>query len=144
MGVNEIGYRAWNESPVNRWGRWLVIATTGVRRTAKSKWLQRILLVSILPVFVFCVPLYLFEQAASDPQTSRDMIRLLGNIVEGSPLSHRVTDAIASADPQLVSDARHDMWAFLLQNLFRYPQAALMVLALGIASPPMISHDLRS
>ncbi|MCA9260751.1 MAG: ABC transporter permease subunit, partial [Planctomycetales bacterium] len=50
----------------------------------------------------------------------------------------------ASADPQLVSDARHDMWAFLLQNLFRYPQAALMVLALGIASPPMISHDLRS
>lgn len=40
--------------------------------------------------------------------------------------------------------ARHHVWSLLLLTFFRYPQAVLMVLLVGMIAPPLISQDFRS
>ena len=43
-----------------------------------------------------------------------------------------------------VEESRHAIWAWLLQSFFRYPQGVLMVMVIGVISPPLISQDIRS
>ncbi len=52
-----------------------------------------------------------------------------------------VAIAAFNADP---STARHEVWSLLLMTFFRYPQAVLMVLLVGMIAPPLISQDFRS
>jgi hypothetical protein len=46
-----------------------------------------------------------------------------------------------TSDPD---QGRHYAWAFILYNLFRYPQAFGMIVVMGLVAPRLISYDLRS
>lgn len=144
MGINSVGYRAWDASPRRFIPAWWVIAATGVRRTSKSKWLQRILFLSLLPAFVLAVPFFLLEQGVRNPENASQAARLLRSMPPSGGVHLEVARNLDEATPEQIAELRHYVWSFLLLALFRYPQAALMVLAIGIAGPPLISHDMRS
>jgi ABC-2 type transport system permease protein len=143
--IHSPGYRPWEGQRVAAAMRTGVIASTGVRRTSKSKWLRRMLFVSVLPTLFLSVPLFLFEQAARDPDSTGGAVaNVLEDLPSGSPLAKAAAINLANASPEQVEFVRHQVWSFLLLTLFRYPQAVMMVLIIGIAAPPLISHDIRS
>jgi len=39
---------------------------------------------------------------------------------------------------------RHLVWSWLLSNFFRYPQAVVMALMVGIIAPPLVAQDVRT
>ncbi len=144
MPIHSAGYRSWEGQLTPASLRSLVIATTGIRRTSKSKWLRRMLFFAMLPTLVLAVPFFLFEQGLRDPQMARDLGEFLGGMQQSQAIGLAVEQGLANATPEQAKEMRHQVWSLLLLTLFRYPQAVLMVLVVGIAAPPLISHDVRS
>jgi len=144
MAIHSAGYRSWEGERSSPWTRWAVIASTGVRRTSKSKWLRRMLFFSILPTLFFAVPFFLSEQALRDPATARSVGNFLSEVTNNPAIAEIPWQALGNAPPEQIESVRHDIWSNLLLTLLRYPQALMMVLVVGIAAPPLISHDVRS
>jgi ABC-type transport system involved in multi-copper enzyme maturation permease subunit len=142
--IHSEGYRGWDGRRAPGALRWAVIASTGIRRTWKSKWLRRILFVAVLPTLFLAIPIFLFEQAIRDPQLWRGVVSFLQTLPQTESVGSVFSIDPLTATPEEINEARHQVWAYLLLTLFRYPQAILMVLTIGIAAPPLISNDVRS
>lgn len=139
-GVNNLGYRGWNEQLVPGWMRWWVITEVGVKRAWQSRWLRRMMMFAWLPAIWFGVGFFIWEQAA----LHQEWRQMLGPFLRGMPPTPEF-DAMRSAmQTGNLGDSRHSVWAWLLQSFFRYPQAVLMVMVVGVISPPLISQDIRS
>jgi hypothetical protein len=133
--IHDTGYRAWHGQPESPWGRWWVIAQTGIRLAWRSQWLRRMLFLAWLPSIYLGAALFFYEQMTRDGRT-KDIVRVLPQFPEYSSLVRKIVAGDESA--------RRDFWALILFTLFRYPQGILMVLLVGIIAPPLISNDLRS
>ena len=144
MPIHSEGYRTWDGRRTLGATRWAVIASTGIRRTWKSKWLRRMLLFAVLPTVFLAIPLFLFEQALRDPMMWRELVGFMQMMPQPDAIAGVITFNLATATPAEIQEARHEIWAYLLLTLFRYPQALLMVLVIGIAAPPLISSDFRT
>lgn len=145
MPIHNPGYRGWEGERIPGATRTAVIASTGVRRTAKSKWLKRLMFLAMLPVLFLSVPLFLFEQAARDPASTGAIVsEILRDLPSNSRIAPLAGTNLSQASPEQLNEVRHKLWSFLLLTLFRYPQAIMMVLLIGIAAPPLIAHDIRS
>ncbi len=139
-GVNNLGYRGWSDKRVPGWTRWWVITDVGVRRAWQSRWLRRMLVFAWFPAIWFGVGFFIWEQAALHSEW-RQMLHPFLSGMPQTPEFDTLRDAIRSGD---LESSRHTVWAWLLQSFFRYPQAVLMVMVVGVISPPLISQDIRS
>ena len=139
-GVHQLGYRGWSGLLAPGWQRWIVISDVGIRRAWQSQWLKRMLFLAWLPALWFGVGFFLWEQAAQYPDWQEMLTPLLRNL-PSTPVFDEVKEAMRNGK---LSDSRHTVWAWLLQSFFRYPQAVLMVLLVGLIAPPLISQDIRS
>ena len=124
--------------------RWWVIAETGIRMSWKSAWLRRMLLVAWLPAAYLGIGFFAFERSMQYPEARHRLASFLNGIPKSSQVS-----GFLGGDPRIAGDdelneARHEVWAWLLHTLFRYPQAVIMVLAVGLIAPPLIARDVRS
>jgi hypothetical protein len=136
-GVNNLGYRGWAGNLVPGWMRWWVITEVGVRRAWQSRWLRRMLVCAWLPAVWFGVGFFLWEQAALHTEWKL----MLQRMVPPTSDYHWIRSTLQSDN---VAATRHAIWAWLLQAFFRYPQGVLMVMVIGVISPPLISQDIRS
>ena len=144
MPVHSEGYRSWDGRRAPGALRWAVIASTGIRRTWKSKWLRRMLFLAVLPTLFMAIPFFLFEQAIRNPMAWRAVVGMTQAFPQTEALAAITSIDLSTATPDEIQHTRHQVWAYLLLALFRYPQAILMVLTIGIAAPPLISNDVRS
>jgi ABC-type transport system involved in multi-copper enzyme maturation permease subunit len=116
----------------------LVIARIGIRRAWQSRWLRRMMLLAWLPAVWFGVGFFIWEQSVLYPEWSRGLKPFLREMPQVEQL---LAILERHEDPTL---ARHEIWAWLLQSFFRYPQGVIMVLVVGLIAPPLISQDVRS
>lgn len=149
MPIHSAGYRSWDGDRVPGSTRWAVISSTGIKRTWKSTWLRRMLFASIMPALFLAIPFFLFEQATRDPRMWQSLVGFLRGLPEFQVVAFDLSSLSQSTNlggtvSDQIQGVRHTVWAYLLLTLFRYPQATLMVLIVGIAAPPLISHDVRS
>lgn len=144
MPIHSAGYRPWDGLRVPGASRWAMIAATGIRRSAKSTWLRRMMFLAVFPAVFLAIPFFLFEQSLRDPRMAKELAQVLGELPQGKPFREAVVQGLANATPEEIDQLRHNIWSHLLLTLFRYPQAVLMVLVVGIVAPPLVSHDLRS
>jgi ABC-2 type transport system permease protein len=144
MPIHSVGYRPWEGRRLPGATRWATIALTGIRRAATSKWLRRMMFLAIFPSVFLAIPFFLFEQSLRDPAMARELAGFL-TVLPQSELHQAAFQAgLENATPEQIEELRRAIWSYLLLTLFRYPQAVLMVLVIGIVAPPLISHDLRS
>ncbi len=139
-GVNNLGYRGWSDQLVPGWMRWWVITAVGVRRAWQSRWLRRMLLCAWLPAIWFGVGFFMWEQAA----LHADWRQMLRPFLQGMPHTPEWDGMRVAVQTGDMEGSRHTIWAWLLLSFFRYPQAVLMVMVIGVISPPLISQDIRS
>lgn len=144
MPIHSAGYRAWDGRRVPGTARLVVIATTGIRRAWKSAWLRRMIFFAVLPTVFLAIPLFMFEQAVRAPGLWHDVVDVMGSLPQTQAIATTLNVDLATATPAEIQGTRHQIWSYLLFVLFRYPQAMLMVLVIGIAAPPLISNDVRS
>lgn len=142
MPIHSTGYRKWEGRRAAPSSRWTVISASGVKRTWPSKWLRRMIFVSFMLMLGFVAPLFLFEQAVRDPEAWRTLISVLRTLPQMEAINGILNTDFAS--DASVNHARHSVWSFLLLTLFRYPQAFILVLVVGITAPPLISNDVRT
>lgn len=140
MAVHDLGYRAWSGTLSPAWQRPFVISGTGVRRAWRSSWLRRMLFFAWLPAMWFAIGFFIWEQSLIYPEWRDGIMPFLATAPPSSTLAEIGRNQILQ-DP---TAARHDIWAWLLQSFFRYPQGALLVLVVGIIAPSLISQDIRS
>ena len=141
MSIHDLGYRPWQGRRLPSWTLTWTIAQTGAMTIWKSAWLRRLCLAAWLPTIYFGIGFFMFEQAVDSPDSRlavAGFIRTLphGDFVDLSP--QRL------ADPDYIPQLRHDVWTMMLHTLFRYPQAIVLVLLMGLIAPPLIARDLRS
>ena len=139
MAVHDLGYRGLSQSLSGVSHRWVVVASTGIRRAWQTHWLRRMVLFAWLPACVWSLGFFFWEQSLLYP----GMASPLEPVVANAPRELREV----ALQGRYVSDrpaARHAMWTFLLQSFFRKPQAIVMVIVVGLIAPPLISQDIRS
>ena len=136
MPLHDVGYRAWNGTRSFATLRWVIVATTGIRLVWRGTWLRRTIFFTWLPAIVLASGFLLYEQALTRPNAQREVIWFLGAAAREGPLAEKLREDVVSA--------RHDVWATLLMTFFRYPQAFVMVIVVGMIAPRLISYDLRS
>ena len=139
-GVIHLGYRGWSGRQAPGWMRWTVIATVGVRRTWQSLWVKRMLFLAWLPAVWFGIGFFIWEQAALYPEWRQ----LLTPFLQGMPHTPEFDGIRESIRNGNLEVSRHAVWGWLLQTFFRYPQGVLVVMIVGMISPPLISQDIRS
>jgi ABC-type transport system involved in multi-copper enzyme maturation permease subunit len=99
---------------------------------------------TVLPTLFLAIPFFLYEQASQDEQRWRFARGFLTSLQKKDELNALLPTSLKDVTPEQIQDSRRQVWSFLLLTLFRYPQALLMVLVIGIAAPPLISNDVRS
>lgn len=124
MPIHDLGYRAWQGRRSPQALRWWVIAQTGIRLAWQGRWLRRLLFFAWIPTVYMGAGFFAYEQWLMNPQARRMAMEL----VPGIPLSGE----------------RHAVWAWILMLFFRYPQALLMLLVVGLIAPGLIAQDVRS
>ena len=139
-GVNNLGYRGWSGRLAPGWMRWSVISVVGVRRAWQSMWVRRMLFLAWLPAVWFGVGFFLWEQAALHPEWRQTLTPFLSGMPH-TPEFDGIRESVRTGN---LEGSRHTVWAWLLQTFFRYPQGVLMVMVVGMISPPLISQDIRS
>ena len=139
-GVHQLGYRSWSGVVAPGWASWMVISEVGIRRAWQSQWLKRMLFLAWLPALWFGIGFFLWEQAAQYPDWQQALTPMMRQLPKTPPFEEVKT----SVQTGNLADSRHTVWAWLLQSFFRYPQAVLMVLLVGLIAPPLISQDIRS
>jgi len=136
MGVHDLGYRDWETAPRNEWLQWWIIAQTGIRLAWRSRWLRRMLFFAWLPTLYLAVGFFAYEQSLETTGSGAWFQEVLEELPDGRRLLQEMAE-----DP---AAARHLAWAWLLLSLFRYSQAVLMLLLIGLIGPQLISRDVRS
>ena len=139
-GVNNLGYRSWSSQLVPGWTRWWVITEVGVRRAWQSRWLRRMMIFAWLPAVWFGMGFFIWEQAILHAEWRQ----MLTPFVRGMPATQEFEGMRSAFMTGELAESRHAVWAWLLQSFFRYPQGVLMVMEVGVLSPPLISQDIRS
>jgi ABC-2 type transport system permease protein len=124
MPIHDLGYRPWQGARVPELGRFWAIAVTGGRLAWRNRWLRRILYMTWLPAVYLSVGFLLYEQWL----TQGGGERALTDFLSGFPVVRN----------------RHEAWSWLLWVFFRYPQAVLMVVVVGLIAPPLIAQDVRT
>jgi ABC-2 type transport system permease protein len=125
--IYDLGYRGWQGRMVPEAGRFWAITDTGIRLAWRTKFLRGLPLLALIPAAVFAGGFFAFEQIASTGMMSEAMGFLRG-LLPGIQLN---TD-------------RHFIWSALLSSFFRYPQALIMAMVVGIIAPPLVAKDVRS
>jgi ABC-2 type transport system permease protein len=144
MPIHSPAYRAWSEQLTSQSTRWWCICTTGIRRSAGSTWLKRLMFAAYLPLLFFAIPFFLFEQAGRDQQTWSVFVGFASVLPDDERLTRIFASLPHQPTPEQFDTVRHDVWSYLLLTMLRYPQAFLMVVVIGIVAPPLISQDLRT
>jgi ABC-2 type transport system permease protein len=146
MPIHSLGYREWSGPLSSANSLWTVIAGIGIRRAWQSMWLRRIVFFAWIPGVLMAVLIYLFEQAASEGNTSAYMYNGLVEMFlgRGDRESIRESMAASSAMAQDMVTYRHEFWCKLLQVLYQRSQAIMLIGVVGITAPPLISQDMRS
>jgi ABC-2 type transport system permease protein len=134
--IHDVGYRSWESGTSGPLWRWTVIAGAGMRLVWKNQWLRRMLFLAWLPAAALGLAIFGYEQSFE----RRELRNAIPFVLDQLPLS----DTALSAWYLDAAAARHHVWALLLLTYFRYPQAVLMVLLVGMIAPPLISQDFRS
>ena len=137
MAVNSLGYRKWSGKLAPPWMRSVVIAKTGIRRAWQSSWLRRLLFFSWIPALWFAVGFFLYEKSIEYPEMIEGLTPFIHNSVN-NPQLQEVIDLVTSGNHR---EARHGVWAWLLQSFFRHPQGVVMALVVGLIAPPLISQE---
>jgi len=138
--ILDLGYRSWQGERTSQWGRWYVVAATGVSLVWRGVWLRRLLMLTFAPALFAGGGFFIAEQGLQRPTTQRAAAEFITEVMGAPELGGRLLQ-VPLQDPQGV---RHDIWAHLLLWFFRYPQAVLMVVVVGVVAPRLISYDLRS
>ncbi|MCP4191432.1 MAG: ABC transporter permease subunit [Planctomycetaceae bacterium] len=141
MAINSLGYRNWTGDRAASWKRVIVIAWAGIRRAWQNPWMRRLFLLSWTPAIWFAAGFFLYEKSVEYPELMRVLVPFIRSSVSDSPQMQDAVQLMASGNLQ---DARHEIWAWLLQSFFRRPQGIVMVLVIGLIAPPLISQDIRS
>ena len=136
MPLHDVGYREWDGAKMSARWRWWVIAVVCVQLAFRSSWLGRTLIISWIPAIALGAGFFAYEQSLAHPEMRRTAVQVL-RLAGASPQLIRT----ARADPEA---ARHQIWSALLLVFFRYPQAILMLIVVGIVAPRLISADLRN
>lgn len=168
MPIHDLGYRGWTGKRSSENLRWFVIAETGIRLAWQSRWVRRMMFAAWLPCLYFAAALFFFEQSMRQPTQVRQGVQQIQRIQKefqeaerrNNPNRRRARRPSISSvrfmgffsDSRLILDAdpndppayRHAVWTSLLFYLSRYPQGLLMVLMVGMITPPLISRDFRS
>jgi hypothetical protein len=103
-------------------------------------WLRRLLLLTFVPALFAGAGFFFTEQGMQRPAARRAAASFVAQAMNAPELGERMLQSPMD-DPESV---RHDVWAHLLLWFFRYPQAVLMVVVLGVVAPRLISYDMRS
>jgi ABC-2 type transport system permease protein len=144
MPLHNLSYRPWKGKLVPRFLVWWSIAETGANLAFTSRWFRRLLLLAWLPIAYLGFGLYVFEMSAEEPGLRDVAVGFLRNLAGdeqgGSWLSRLQRGDIA----EQIRNDRHLVWKLLLYTFFRYPQAIVMVVMVGMLAPPLIARDLRS
>jgi len=140
QSVHHLGYRGWSGERTPLWTRWIVISKVGIRRSWENRWLKRLLFFAWLPAVWFGLGFFLWEQAANYPEWRQIVTPMIQNLPP-DPVLDEIKEAVQSGT---LAKARHTVWSWLLNAFIRYPQPVLMVLVIGLISPPLISQDIRS
>lgn len=98
------------------------------------------LLFAWLPALWFAVGFFVWEQSILFSQYREMLVPFLN----GMPEADWLGQFMRSVNQSHPEEARHQVWAWLLQSFFRYPQGFLMVLVVGLIAPALISQDIRS
>ncbi len=136
MPLHDVGYRGWNGAKSRRWTRWWVVALVGIQLAFRTSWLSRALAFSWIPAIVIGVGFFAYEQSIVNP-TLRAGISNLVMLAGGN----RELAQTVMQNPEAV---RHEVWSSLVLTFFRYPQAIMMLVTVGIVAPKLISYDLRN
>ncbi len=144
MPIHSTAYRPWDGVKVPEWSRSVTICSTGVMRASRSRWLKRLLFAAFIPLIFFAVPLFLYEQSSRDPLTWQSASRMIQNMVRNSAIQDAIAELPRRPSAEQFDAIRHQVWAFFMLSMLRYPQALLMIVVVGIVAPPLISQDLRT
>ena len=136
MPLHDVGYRLWSGCKSAPWSRWLVVALVGIQLAMRSNWLTRTLIVSWVPAIGIGIGFFIYEQSLVSPQLREG----LSAMVRASTGDMELARAVRT-EPESV---RQQVWATLIMFFFRYPQAVLMVIVVGMVAPRLISYDLRN
>ena len=136
MPLHDVGYRQWQGLKSSLFLRWWVIASVGIQLAFRSSWLSRMLLVSWVPAVGIGIGFFLYEQSIVTPE----LRRVIANMVVVSGGGGELAQT-AFQNPEKV---RQEVWASLLLLFFRYPQAFVMLVVVGIVAPKLVSYDLRN
>ncbi|MEQ8790375.1 MAG: ABC transporter permease subunit [Pirellulaceae bacterium] len=138
MPIHDLGYRAWSGLRGAEMLRWPVIAQNGFLRAWNNRWLRRLMILAWVPATYFGVVFFFYERALLSVENER-AIEIFKTLIPAD-FSQQV-DRATEGDPV---ENRHYLWTQLLFMFFRYPQAVLMVLVVGLAAPPLIARDVGS
>ena len=167
MPIHDVGYRGWDGKRTMQLSRWWIIAQTGIRLAAKSRWVRRIMFVAWLPVMYWGIGFFFVEKALeADSNVIRevtpqfeDQLPKIAEIERVRNLSRTrlqqqlrtrfsmfpAADDLANAlESDDTGQLRNGIWRWLLMVFFRYPQAILILFLIGTVAPSLISRDQRS
>ncbi|MCC7337620.1 MAG: ABC transporter permease subunit [Pirellulaceae bacterium] len=136
MPLHDVGYRGWIGTKSCRWTRWWVVALVGIQLAFRTSWLNRTLAFSWIPAIIIGVGFFAYEQSIVNP-TLRTGI---ANLMILSSANRELAQTVVQ-NPEVV---RHEVWSSLVLAFFRYPQAIMMLITVGIVAPKLISYDLRN
>jgi ABC-2 type transport system permease protein len=94
------------------------------------------LVLTWLPAVAAAAGFFLYEQSITQPELRRglaDFTRIVGQ--------DRAIRDLVMEEPEA---ARHQVWSILLLAFFRYPQALVMALIVGLIAPRLIAYDVRT
>ncbi len=136
MPLHDVGYRVWEGVKSWRLCRWWVVAVVGIQLAFRSSWLSRTLVFSWIPAIGIGMGFFAYEQSIVNPQLRVGLANLVLLASGDRGLSQTVLQSPASV--------RHEVWSSLVMAFFRYPQAIMMLIVVGIVSPKLVSYDLRN
>lgn len=135
MPIHDLGYRAWQGERLPGALRFWPITATGVRLAWQSRPLRRLMFFAWLPALYMAFAFFFFEQGWN---------HAVYNLIPGSP-AMKTPFSLQSGVPEAIRRTqRHEFWSGLLWVFFRYPQALLMVIVVGLVAPPLVAQDVRT
>lgn len=136
MPIHDLGYRPWNEPKTSAWSRWRVMAEVGIRQSWSILSVRRSVIVSLSPLLIGLLALFLIEQAMVEPELRLQLAGMLRNMPDAG---QAIGELMKGED-----GSRHAMWSYALLWLLRYPQGLATLILVSIIGPPLISRDIRS
>lgn len=149
MPVNDLGYRTWNGEITSPYMRWLTIAMAGIKIVFKSQWIKRLMFVAWAPALAVGGMFFFYEQyvenrdSFEDPEAAQGGFRAVAGVLQSfsSPGQARIVLEAMQKDP---NEARGYVWSFILMRMLRGYSGWMVLMLVGLITPPLISKDIRS